>query len=442
MAAAGGAEDHRCSVENRRGFDDARRRLNGCMGARACAPEVLRAFLKLGLTSFGGPVAHIGYFREEFVVRRQWLDDAAFSDLVGLCQFLPGPASSQLGFSIGLMRAGFLGGLAAWTGFTLPSAIALMLLAFGADAALQGNSAASSVAMGLVHGLKLVAVAIVAQAVWGMARTLCPDLRRAAIAIVSAVAISVGVSSMMQVAVLLCGGLLGILFCRAPTPASTAPLITPVSDLAPVSRLAAPVPRAVGMTSLAVFALLLFGLPLLHRWHAAALFDAFYRSGALVFGGGHVVLPLLREAFVASGWVSEDVFLAGYGAAQAVPGPLFTFASYLGAVASPASHRAAGALIGLAGIFLPGMLILVGTLPFWDRFRVRADAQAFMRGVNAAVVGLLGAALYHPIWTSSVNTAADIGVALIGFVLLTVWRAPPILIVALGAAAGVVLTRP
>jgi chromate transporter len=404
-------------------------------GAPARALEVLSAFLKLGLTSFGGPVAHIGYFREEFVVRRRWLDDAAFSDLLGLCQFLPGPASSQLGFSIGLTRAGFIGGLAAWTGFTLPSAIALVLLAFGADAALQGSSAIASVATGLVHGLKLVAVAVVAQAVWGMARTLCPDLKRAAIAMLAAVAASARASSMTQVAVLLCGGLLGIWLCRAPAPASTAAQVAPAPSLAPVSR-------AVGTLSLAAFALLLFGLPLLRGWHAAALFDAFYRSGALVFGGGHVVLPLLREAFVASGWVSEDVFLAGYGAAQAVPGPLFTFASYLGAVASPASHRLGGALLGLVGIFLPGMLILLGALPFWDQFRSQAGAQAFMRGVNAAVVGLLGAALYHPIWTSSVKTAGDLGVALIGFVLLTKWRAPPILIVALGAAAGVALTRP
>jgi len=271
--------------------------------------------------------------------------------------------------------------------------------------------------------------------VWGMARTLCPDPQRAAIAIAAAVAVSVGASSMMQVAVLLCGGLLGIWFCRTPTPASTA------QPVAPVSRLAAPVSRAAGMASLAVFAVLLIGLPWLRGWHTAALFDAFYRSGALVFGGGHVVLPLLREAFVASGWVSDDVFLAGYGAAQAVPGPLFTFASYLGAVAAPASHRVAGALLGLIGIFLPGILILLGTLPFWDQFRVRTDAQAFMRGINAAVVGVLGAALYHPIWTSSVTTAGDIGVALTGFVLLTVWRAPPILIVTLGAAAGIVLTR-
>ena len=412
--------------------------MSGHAGAPARALEVLHAFLKLGLTSFGGPVAHIGYFREEFVVRRRWLDDAAFSDLLALCQFLPGPASSQLGFSIGLTRAGYLGALAAWTGFTLPSAIALTLLALGADAALQGSSAVASIAAGLVHGLKLVAVAIVAQAVWGMARTLCPDRQRAAIAVMAAVAVSARGSSLMQVAVLLCGGLLGIWLCRAPAPA---PAPAQAAQAAPTSGFAAPVSHVVGATSLALFALLLIGLPLLRGWQPAGLFEAFYRSGALVFGGGHVVLPLLREAFVTSGWVGDDVFLAGYGAAQAVPGPLFTFACYLGAVASPASHRVAGAFLGLVGIFLPGMLILLGTLPFWARFRVQANAQGFMRGVNAAVVGLLGAALYHPIWTSSVRTTADIAVALIGFALLTVWRAPPILIVTLGAAAGVVLTR-
>lgn len=407
--------------------------MSGQAGTPARTLEVLRAFLRLGLTSFGGPVAHIGYFRQEFVVRRRWLDDAAFSDLLALCQFLPGPASSQLGFSIGLVRAGYLGGLAAWTGFTLPSAAALTLLAFGADAALHASSAVASLATGLVHGLKLVAVAIVAQAVWGMARTLCPDRQRVAIALVAAVAVSMRASSLMQVAVLLCGGLLGIWLCREPTAATAR--ATPGPGLTPVSR-------AVGTASLAAFALLLLGLPLLRGWPPAGLFDAFYRSGALVFGGGHVVLPLLREAFVTSGWVSDDIFLAGYGAAQAVPGPLFTFASYLGAVASPSSHRVAGAVLGLVGIFLPGMLILLGTIPFWTRFRVQTTAQGFMRGVNAAVVGVLGAALYDPIWTSSVKTAADIGVALIGFVLLTVWRAPPILIVALGAAAGVLLTRP
>jgi chromate transporter len=385
------------------------------------AVEVLRAFSALGLVSFGGPVAHIGYFREEFVVRRRWIDDPTFSDLVALCQFLPGPASSQLGFSIGLMRAGYLGGLAAWTGFTLPSAIALVLVALGADAAI------GSTAMGLLHGLKLVAVAIVAQAVWGMARTLCPDRQRASMAAAAAVIMLAGASSVTQFAVLLLGGMAGLWLCRTSTPASTGAMPVPVS-------------QSVGRLSLILFSLLLFGLPLLRgivSWHEVALFDAFYRSGALVFGGGHIVLPLLHDAFVASGWVSDDIFLAGYGAAQAVPGPLFTFAAYLGAVAAPSPHRVAGAVLGLTGIFLPGMLILVGTLPFWEKLRVRSDAQAIMRGVNAAVVGLLGAALYDPIWLSSVKTTGDLSVVLMGFVLLTVWGAPPLLIVILGALAGI-----
>ena len=414
----------------------------GGAGASAGAAEVLRAFLKLGLLSFGGPVAHIGYFRQEFVLRRRWLDDAAFTELVGLCQFLPGPASSQLGFSIGLSRAGYLGGLAAWTGFTLPSAIAMLLLALGADAAFRGSSAVASVATGLVHGLKLVAVAIVAQAVWGMARTLCPDRQRAGIALAAAVVVSTGASSMLQIAVLLCGGMAGYWFCRTLACAAGLPITPAAQILVPRSPSAAPVSRLAGSVSLGLFASLLIGLPLLRGWPTAALFDAFYRSGALVFGGGHVVLPLLREAFVAPGWVSDDVFLAGYGAAQAVPGPLFSFASYLGAIAAPATHRVAGAILGLVGIFLPGMLILLGTIPFWDQFRAQTGAQSFIRGVNAAVVGLLGAALYNPIWTSSVKTAEDIGMVLIGFVLLTVWRAPPLLIVILGAAAGVVVARP
>jgi chromate transporter len=383
--------------------------------------------LKLGLISFGGPVAHIGYFREEFVVRRRWIDDATFSDLVALCQFLPGPASSQLGFSIGLLRAGYLGGIAAWTGFTLPSALALVLVAYGAEAAR---------ATGLVHGLKLVAVAIVAQAVWGMARTLCPDRERASMAAAAAVIVSASAASITQIAVLLAGGVAGYWLCRTSIPASGAFAV-------PAPRaFAIPVSRSVGKVSLVLFILLLVGLPMLHAfgpWHAAALLDAFYRSGALVFGGGHVVLPLLRNAFVATGWVTDDVFLAGYGAAQAVPGPLFTFAAYLGAVAAPLPHRVAGAVLGLTGIFLPGILILIGVLPFWEEFRVRSGAQAVMRGINAAVVGLLGAALYSPIWTGSVKTAADFSVVLIGFVLLTVWRAPPLMIVLGGALAGIVL---
>jgi chromate transporter len=386
--------------------------------------EVLGVFLKLGLSSFGGPVAHIGYFREEFVVRRRWLDDAAFSDLVALCQFLPGPASSQVGFSIGLIRAGYLGGLAAWTGFTLPSAIALLLFAYGA------NALGGPVGLGLLHGLKLVAVAIVAQAIWGMSRTLCPDRQRASIALIATLIVLCGASSLGQIAAILFGGVAGLWLCRTPSLESTGAIVVPVT-------------RNAGIASLVVFILLLAGLPLLRALGLpqAALFDAFYRSGALVFGGGHVVLPLLRSAFVAPGWVSDDTFLAGYGAAQAIPGPLFTFAAYLGAVAQPSPHGAAGAALGLIGIFLPGMLILIGTLPFWGTFRARAGAQAAMRGINAAVVGILGGAFYDPVWTSSVKTTGDFSVALIGFVLLIMWRAPPVLVVVMGALAGAALAQ-
>ena len=387
--------------------------------------EVLRIFLKLGLTCFGGPIAHIGYFREEFVVRRRWLDEQAYADLVGLCQFLPGPASSQVGFSIGLMRAGYWGGLAAWTGFTLPSAILLVLFAYGADA-LSG-----AVGIGLLHGLKLVAVAIVAQAVSGMARALCPDRERASIAVMAALIILFSTSPVAQIAAIVLGGMAGLWLCRAAPPPLTGHITVPVS-------------RTVGLAALTAFFLLLAGLPLLRGLglsQGIALFEAFYRSGALVFGGGHVVLPLLRQAFVTPGWVSDDAFLAGYGAAQAVPGPLFTFAAYLGAVVRAPPHGLAGALLGLIAIFLPGVLILVGTLPFWDTFRKRVGAQATMRGVNAAVVGLLGAALYNPVWTSSVKTPGDFGIALVGFVLLTVWRAPPLVVVIISALGGIALER-
>jgi chromate transporter len=386
--------------------------------------EVLRVYLKLGVSSFGGPIAHVGYFRQEFVVRRRWLDERAFVDLVALCQFLPGPASSQVGFSIGLMRAGFAGGLAAWTGFTLPSAILLVLFAYGA------GSLSGPLGAGVLHGLKLVAVAIVAQAVWGMARTLCPDRERASIAVAAALIISLSGSSLSQIGGILLGGIAGLWLCQSAPPAEDGHFAVPVS-------------RGAGVAALVVFFVLLAGLPVLqtlHLWQGIAVFDAFYRSGALVFGGGHVVLPLLREAFVPPGWVSDDVFLAGYGAAQAVPGPLFTFAAYLGAVAKASPHGLAGAALGLFGIFLPGMLLLVGTLPFWESFRKRARAQAAMRGVNAAVVGVLGAALYNPVWVSSVKTPGDFGVALLGFVLLTVWRVPPLAVVILGALGGIALT--
>ena len=384
---------------------------------------MLGVFTRLGLTCFGGPIAHIGYFREEFVARRRWLDEHAYADLVALCQFLPGPASSQVGFSIGLLRAGTLGALAAWTGFTLPSAIALVLFAYGASA-LGGP-----VGTGLLHGLKLAAVAIVAQAVWGMARTLAPDRERASIATAAAVIILLGASSVVQIAAIVLGAGAGLWLCRGMPPPSGGHVSVPVS-------------RRAGLAALAAFFLLLVGLPVwreLMPSESAALIEAFYRSGALVFGGGHVVLPLLREAVVTPGWASDDVFLAGYGAAQSVPGPLFTFAAYLGTVVSVSPHGVAGAVTGLVALFLPGILILVGTLPFWDTFRQRASAQAMMRGVNAAVVGLLGSALYNPVWTSSVHTPGDFGIALLGFVLLAVWRAPPLVVVIVSALGGIAL---
>jgi chromate transporter len=384
--------------------------------------EVLRVFLKLGLTSFGGPIAHIGYFREELVVRRRWIEEAPFSDLVALCQFLPGPASSQVGFSLGLIRAGYWGGLAAWTGFTLPSAILLTAFAYGAGA-LGGPMSA-----GVIHGLKLVAVAIVAQAVWGMARTLCPDRQRASIACAAAGIMLLSTSFGAQIGTIALGGIAGLWLCKTSAPPATASLGASVS-------------RRVGVICLTTFFVLLAVLPLLGNARpGVALFDAFYRSGALVFGGGHVVLPLLSQAFVTPGWVNQDAFLAGYGAAQAVPGPLFTFAAFLGAVAGTSPRGVAGAAVGLAGIFLPGVLILLGTLPFWDAFRRRIGAQAAMLGINAAVVGLLGAALYSPLWISSVKLPGDLALVLVGFVLLSAWRAPPLLVVILGALGGMALS--
>lgn len=385
---------------------------------------VLLVFTKLGLTCFGGPIAHIGYFREEFVARRHWIDEHDYADLVGLFQFLPGPTSSQVGFAVGLTRAGYLGGLAAWLGFTLPSAIALVLFSYAAGA-LGGPTG-----LGLLHGLKLAAVAIVAQAVWGMARTLCPDRERASIAVVAALIVLYGTTSAAQVATIIVGAIAGVWLCRgAPGKA--------------MSHASVPVSRLVGTVALSMFFVLLLGLPIARRLvdsQALAVFDAFYRSGALVFGGGHVVLPLLREAVVEPGWMNDDTFLAGYGAAQAVPGPLFTFAAYLGASLLP-EHRIAGAALALIAIFLPGVLLVLGTLPFWELFRRHARAQAAIRGINAAVVGLLGAALYHPVWTSAVRTQWDFGLALVGFVLLAVWRAPPLLVVLVSALGGIAVAH-
>lgn len=387
--------------------------------------EVFAAFLRLGLTSFGGPIAHLGYFRAEFVERRRWLTERAFSDIVALSQFLPGPASSQTGFAIGLMRGGYWGGLAAWTGFTLPSAVLLLLFAYGA-----GGIADSPLGAGVLHGLKLVAVAIVAQAVLGMARSLCPDRPRASIATLAIVLMLLVPGSLGQVGAIVLGGVAGLAFCRGDTEARADTFTIPVS-------------RSVGIACLALLLVLLAVSFVPVRGGIFGLFSAFYRSGALVFGGGHVVLPLLRDAVVAPGWVSDNTFLAGYGAAQAVPGPLFTFAAYLGAVANVAPGRVVGAVVAVVAIFLPGMLALMGTLPFWHALRMRPGAQAAMRGVNAAVVGLLGTALYNPVWTSAVLDTKDFAVAVAGFVLLIVWRAPPLVVVVLSAVvgAGLVMVR-
>ena len=381
--------------------------------------EVLRVFLKLGLTSFGGPVAHLGYFRNAFVLKRSWLDERAFGDLVALCQFLPGPASSQVGFAIGLMRAGYPGALAAWAGFTLPSAVAMTLVAYGAGA-LHGPAGE-----GLLHGLKLVAVAVVAQAVLGMAQSLAPDRPRAAIAILALILVAFAPGGIGQIGAIVAGGLLGLVFCREGVEAAAGGAEAPVS-------------RRMGVVFLAAFFALLALSFAPARDGAFAFLAAIYRSGALVFGGGHVVLPLLRAAVVDPGFVSDSAFLAGYGAAQAMPGPLFTFAAYLGA-AAPAPGGGPGAALALIAIFLPGILILLGALPFWHALRVRPGAQAAMAGVNAAVVGLLASALYDPVWTSAVLGPADFAIAAAGFAALVVWRAPPLAVVLLTAAAGVAL---
>ncbi len=388
-------------------------------------PEVLGAFTKLGLTSFGGPVAHLGYFREEFVVRRKWLDEASYGDIVALCQFLPGPASSQVGITLGILRAGLPGALAAWLGFTLPSALALTLFAYGV--AELGDLSRSA----WLHGLKIVAVAVVAQAVWGMARSLCPDRPRITLAIGAAVLPLALPSTWAQVGVIVIGGLIGWRLLPGEARADTA-------------RMQVPLSRGVAAGALALFVVLLVGLPLLAGAvpnQAINLFDSFYRSGSLVFGGGHVVLPLLQQEVVPPGWIDNDRFLAGYGAAQAVPGPLFTFSAYLGAAMGPPPNGWLGALICLLAIFLPSFLLLVGALPFWDGLRQRVGVQAALRGINAAVVGLLLAALYTPVWTSAIRGPRDFMIGLGAFLLLAFWKAPPWLVVVLGALAAADIAR-
>jgi chromate transporter len=382
--------------------------------------EVFWAFLKLGLTSFGGPVAHLGYFRTEFVERRNWLDDKSYSDLVALCQFLPGPASSQVGMALGQLRAGWLGSLMAWVGFTLPSALALIVFAYGIA---QYRDLATS---GAVHGLKVVAVAVVAQAVWGMAKSLCPDRTRAALAIFSALLTLVLPTWLGQVGAILACGLIGWWVLR-------------LAHEEPVAHIGYGVSCTAGAAALLMFFALLLGLPLVVAATGSslwALVEGFYRSGALVFGGGHVVLPLLQTTVVPPGAVGTSEFLAGYGAAQAVPGPLFTFAAYLGAVMQGPLSGWQGGLVFLLVIFLPAWLLVIGALPFWDALRQRDAIRSAMAGVNAGVVGILLSALYDPVWTSAIHGRADFGLALAAFGLLVYARVSPVLVVVFGAVSG------
>jgi chromate transporter len=391
---------------------------------------VFLAALGLGLTSFGGPIAHIGYFRREYVERRRWFDDRAFADLVALCQSLPGPASSQLGIAIGARKAGMLGGIVSWVGFTVPSAIALVL--FG----LVSGSADLSTA-GWLHGLKLAAVAVVAQAVYLLARSLTPDWPRRILALAGMAVALLWTTPFSQLAIIVGGALAGWLVLRAPSVGD--------ADEAEAAALAAPSPgaigRRVGAVALGLFVVLLVGLPLIRAATASegvAMVETYYRTGSLVFGGGHVVLPLLHAGVVDPGWVSEDRFLAGYGAAQAVPGPLFSFAAYLGAVSAPPLGGWSGAAIALVSIYLPSFLLVFGVVPFWDRLRRSAAFRRALIGTNAAVVGLLAAALYRPIWTGAIEpgSAADVVIVLAGLALLVRGRVPPIAVVVLAAVAG------
>ena len=381
---------------------------------------VFLIFLRLGLTSFGGPVAHLGYFREEFVSRRKWLSERSYADLVALCQFLPGPASSQVGLALGLSRAGYRGALAAWAGFTLPSAIALLLFALGI------SNYSEMLPAGALHGLKIVAVAVVAQAVWGMAKSLCTDVLRVTIMAAATCAVLIFPTALGQIGVIPAAAILGVFLFK--------PAEVVEHDSLPLN-----VCRRTGGLFLALFFLLLGVLPLFAEFasnQAIALVDSFYRAGALVFGGGHVVLPLLQAEVVPSGWISNETFLAGYGAAQAVPGPLFTFAAFLGASMQSAPSGVAGGAICLLAVFAPSVLLVFGALPFWEQLRRNARMQTALAGINAAVVGLLLAALFTPVWTSAIQKSQDFGLGLVAFVALLFWKLPPWLVVMACGLAG------
>jgi chromate transporter len=386
--------------------------------------EVFVVFTRLGLTSFGGPVAHLGYFREAIVQRRGWVDETTYADLVALCQFLPGPASSQVGIALGTARAGIVGGFMAWLGFSLPSALALVAFALGLSA--FGNAES-----GWLQGLKVVAVAVVAQAVWGMARNLTPDAPRATLAIAAAILLLLWPSAWVQIMVILLGGLVGWRWLGAAAGAAATAPGQPIH-----------VPQWLAWASSILIIAGLLGLPALAAVSGSqgvALFDAFFRAGALVFGGGHVVLPLLEQSVVAPGWVSQDQFIAGYGAAQAVPGPLFTFAAFLGASSVLPPNGLLGASIALVAVFLPSFLLIWAALPLWGRLRSAPAAQAGLRGINAAVVGILLAALYSPVITSAIHGPSDVALALAAFAALQLWRVPPWAVVLLAALIGAVL---
>jgi chromate transporter len=382
--------------------------------------SVFLIFLRLGLTSFGGPIAHLGYFRDEFVTRRRWLSDRSYADLVALCQFLPGPASSQVGIALGLSRSGYAGALAAWVGFSLPSAVALILFA------LSISNYGNDISPGALHGLKVVAVAVVAQAVWGMARNLCTDVPRVTIMAIATCVVLLVPSSWGQIGVIIAAAITGLLLFKPTQDGAHDPLPITISHRA-------------GVIGLTLFFALLFGLPVLAQLmpsQSMVMVDAFFRAGSLVFGGGHVVLPLLQAEVVPTGWVSNDAFLAGYGAAQAMPGPLFTFAAFLGASMSTTPSGWIGGLICLLAIFAPSFLLVVGVLPFWERLRHSLRTRAALAGVNAAVVGLLLAALYQPVWTTAILTPQDFGLALVALVALMFWKLPPWLVVIGSGLAG------
>lgn len=385
------------------------------------AMEVFLVALRLGLTSFGGPIAHLGYFRDEYVARRKWLDEPTYAEVVALCQILPGPASSQVGMTIGMMRAGMLGGVMSWLGFTLPSALVLLAFAYGVAAINVADA-------GWLHGLKLVAVPVVAQAVWGMANALTPDRPRITLAIVAAIAALTFATAWAQVAIIAAAAVIGWRFLGA------APAMPPVHERND-TRQSLGTPLVV----LAVLGVLLFGLPIVRSFipsQALAEFDSFFRVGSLVFGGGHVVLPLLEHEVVAPGWATTAQFLAGYGATQAVPGPLFTFSAYLGAAMHPGPLAWLYGIFTLVAIFLPAYLFVLARMPLWNLMRTHTHFQAAIRGVNAGVVGILLAALYDPIWINAIKTPADFGLALALFGLLMFWRLPPWVVVVAAATGG------